>query len=245
MTRRSCTTSQPVGVCQVVSTTMRAGNVPAVMGDRSVGGPEPERPGRTVEQGAEHAGRVGTGEAEPFDGSVRRDQAAVLAVGEKGVVGDRGKVAHGLRILARRWQSADGPLHRISAGHGGYRSPVGAAGDPASSSSLGATFGGTSPPVAVHRTDTLSGHPNGRAAARGTCLRCAEVGVRPSSLEREEGEYDPARQGGHRHRRQHRDRQGGGAGAGAEGAVDRHRLRRRPGGHRGARSSRSEASATR
>ena len=103
MTRRSCTTSQPVGVCQVDSTTDGAGHVTAVVGDGDVGGPEPERPGRTVEQRAEHAGRVGTGQAQPLDASVRRDQAAVLAVGEEGVVGDGGKAFMVRCSLLVRW----------------------------------------------------------------------------------------------------------------------------------------------
>ena len=51
-------------------------------------GPEPEVARLTVEQGAEHAGRVEAGDAQPVDRAVGRDQGAGVAVGQERVVGD-------------------------------------------------------------------------------------------------------------------------------------------------------------
>jgi hypothetical protein len=48
----------------------RAGQVSALMRDADVGRPEGEGSRRPIEQGAEHARRVGSRETEPFDGAI-------------------------------------------------------------------------------------------------------------------------------------------------------------------------------
>ena len=52
---------------------------------------DPEVPGTAIQDGPEHAGRIGPRHAQPLHRSTRGDQAGVLAVGEEGVVGDRRK----------------------------------------------------------------------------------------------------------------------------------------------------------
>ncbi len=97
----------------------RAGYVAAVMRNDGVRRSEAERTGRAVEQRPEHTRRVGTGQAEPFHGSVGRDQTAVLAIRKEGILGDRRKRAHDrvLLLLARETNSVgqsvtDQPLVR-------------------------------------------------------------------------------------------------------------------------------------
>jgi len=51
-------------------------------------GAEADAPGGAIEQGTKDAGRVGSGEAQPLDRPVGRDEAAVLAVRQEGVIGD-------------------------------------------------------------------------------------------------------------------------------------------------------------
>ena len=67
--------------------------------DRDAVRAQPEVPGAAIQDGPEHAGRIGPGHAQPFHRSTRGDQAAVLAVGEEGVVGDGRK---GVPQTARR-----------------------------------------------------------------------------------------------------------------------------------------------
>ena len=94
------------------------------MGDRGVRGSEPERSCRAVEQGTEHAGRVGAGQAQPLDGTVRGYQATVLTVGEKGVVGDRRNVLMVGSLLVRKAGAQTArPMNLCR--HRGYRSPPG------------------------------------------------------------------------------------------------------------------------
>ena len=58
---------------------------------RDTVGAEPEMARAAVQDGAEHAGRVGPRDAQPLDRTGRRDQAGGLAVGQERVVGDRRK----------------------------------------------------------------------------------------------------------------------------------------------------------
>ena len=66
-----------------------AGEVAARGRHLHVGRSQPEAAGVAVEDGAEHAGRVHPGQAQPLDVAARRDEGARLTVGEKPVVGDR------------------------------------------------------------------------------------------------------------------------------------------------------------
>ena len=65
-----------------------ARQVPPAGRDGDAVGAEPEVPGAAIQDGPEHAWRIGPWHAQPFHRSTRGDQAGVLAVGEKGVVGD-------------------------------------------------------------------------------------------------------------------------------------------------------------
>ncbi len=56
-----------------------------------VGGAETPTAGGAIEQRREDAGRVEPRRAEPLHGPVRGDERAGVAIGEKGVVGDRGE----------------------------------------------------------------------------------------------------------------------------------------------------------
>ena len=85
----SRTTTQPLGVFQVVSRTFVPG---IVRPRRRVVDPErrePEEAGLAIEQAAEHARRVEARDAEPVDRAVRRDERARVAVGEERVLRDR------------------------------------------------------------------------------------------------------------------------------------------------------------
>ncbi len=83
---------------------VRAGHVPALVGDVDAGGPEPEQAGRAIEQRPEEARRVGAGQAEPLHRPVGGDERAHLAVGQERVVGDVRERAHGRRV----WHDAPG-----------------------------------------------------------------------------------------------------------------------------------------
>jgi len=87
MTSRSWTVIQPVGVCQVVSSTI----VPVRTGGAAERGccrTEPEEAGGPVKECPEDARGVGARQAQPLDRPVGRDQAALLAVRQESVVGD-------------------------------------------------------------------------------------------------------------------------------------------------------------
>jgi len=81
------------------------------------GGTEPELSRGSVQQRPEHARRVGAGRAQPLDRAVRRDQAALLAVGQEGIVRNGRKCAHGPITLRRqqagqlRWAVPTGAFH--------------------------------------------------------------------------------------------------------------------------------------
>ena len=62
-------------------------------------GAEPEAAGLPVEQAPEDARRVEPRRAEPVDRAVRRDERTRMAVGEEGVLGDRGKRRRRRRAL--------------------------------------------------------------------------------------------------------------------------------------------------
>jgi hypothetical protein len=72
----------------------RPRDVSALLWHLSAAGAEPERAGSPVEQRPEHAGGVGAGQAQPLDRPVRRDQAALLAIGQEPVCGNRRECAH-------------------------------------------------------------------------------------------------------------------------------------------------------
>ena len=84
----SRTTTQPDGVFHVVERTFEPGSYARARRVVDAEGPEPEVARLTVEQGAEHAGRVEAREAQPVDRAVGRDQGAGVAVGQERVVGD-------------------------------------------------------------------------------------------------------------------------------------------------------------
>ncbi len=71
-----------------------AGHVAAVVGNHGARRSKPEGPGCAVEQGPEDARRVRPGQAQPFDRAVWGNQAAVFAVGEECILGDRRVVVH-------------------------------------------------------------------------------------------------------------------------------------------------------
>ena len=78
-------------------------------GRRCSTGPKRKKPGRAVEQRAEHARRVGPREAQPLDRPVGRDQRADLAVGQERVVGDRRKSRH-VHLSVARLRRTGSPL---------------------------------------------------------------------------------------------------------------------------------------
>ena len=84
----SRTRTQPDGVFHVVERTFEPGSYDPRGRVVDPEGPEPEVARLAVEQGAEHAGRVEAGEAQPVDRPVGRDQGAGVAVGQERVVGD-------------------------------------------------------------------------------------------------------------------------------------------------------------
>ena len=67
----------------------RARQVAAGGGDHRVGGAEPERPGVTVQDRAEHARAVVAGQAHPLDRATGSDERAGLTVRQEAVVRDR------------------------------------------------------------------------------------------------------------------------------------------------------------
>ena len=79
-----------------------ARDVPAVMRHLGTGWTEPELPRGPVQQRPEHTRRVGPGQAQPLDRAVRRDQAALLAVGQEGIVRNERKSAHRPVTLRRQ-----------------------------------------------------------------------------------------------------------------------------------------------
>ena len=70
----------------------RPGQVAALVGYVRIAGTEAKEPGGAVEDGSEHAGRVGPGQAQPFHRAVRCHQAVGLAIRQEAVVGDRREV---------------------------------------------------------------------------------------------------------------------------------------------------------
>ena len=89
MVSASRTSSHPLGVCQVVTSTFVPGLVGARRRHVDAVRREPEVAGAAVEQAAEDARAVERGHAQPVDRPVRRHQRAGVAVGQEGVVGDR------------------------------------------------------------------------------------------------------------------------------------------------------------
>ena len=79
-------------------------------------GPEAEVPRLAVEQGAEQAGRVEAGDAQPADRAVGSDKRARVAVGEEGVVLDRRERRRHRRALAARVEMGVCAAHGISQG---------------------------------------------------------------------------------------------------------------------------------
>ena len=72
----------------------RPRDIPAMLGHVGVAGAEPERARGPVQQRTEHTRRVGAGQAQPFERAVRRNQAALLAIGQESVIGNGRKRAH-------------------------------------------------------------------------------------------------------------------------------------------------------
>jgi hypothetical protein len=72
----------------------RPWHIPAVLGHLDIAGTEPERASGPVQQRPEHTRGVGAWQAQPLDRPVRRHQAALLAIGQESIVGDRRKHAH-------------------------------------------------------------------------------------------------------------------------------------------------------
>ena len=68
--------------------------MPAVLRRVGVAETEPERVGRPVQQRPEHTRRIRARQAQPLDRPVRRDQAALLTIGQEPVIGNprRGQI---------------------------------------------------------------------------------------------------------------------------------------------------------
>src|SRR5208283_4823599 len=86
----------------------------AVMRHLGTGRAEPELPRGPVQQRPEHTRRVGARQAQPLDRAVRRDQAALLAVGQEGIVRNGRKSAH--RPVTLRRQQAGQPRWAVPTG---------------------------------------------------------------------------------------------------------------------------------
>ena len=87
---------------------------------RDAVGAQPEVPGAAIQDCPEHAGRIGPWHAQPLHRSTRGDQAGVLAVGKKGVIGDgRKRVPRTARHIWRRGGRIG--LHRGAVLIGGRR----------------------------------------------------------------------------------------------------------------------------
>ncbi len=92
---------QPTGRCMPGGLeNHRARNVTTMVGHVDVRRPQAKRPSRSIEERSEDAGRVRSGEAQPFDGPVGGNQAVVLAIGQECVLADRRERVHG-KLLAR------------------------------------------------------------------------------------------------------------------------------------------------
>ena len=78
----------------------RPRHVPAMLGHICVAGTEPEQAGGTVEERAEDTRGIGSRQAQPLHRPVRRDQAALLAIRQEPVIGNRREQAHRRRTFA-------------------------------------------------------------------------------------------------------------------------------------------------
>ena len=101
-TGRRARCSQPVRVCQVVSTIRLPGRYRRAAGTISSYGPSRNEPALRSRMALKTRRRVGPRDAHPLDRAARSDQAVGLAVGEERVVGDRRERALSGRLAGRR-----------------------------------------------------------------------------------------------------------------------------------------------
>ncbi len=72
----------------------RPRHVSAVLRNVDIGGTEPEHASGSVQQRPEHTRGIGSGQAQPFDRPVRRDQAALLAIRQEPIISNRRERTH-------------------------------------------------------------------------------------------------------------------------------------------------------